>query len=176
MNINITARKTTVKDSFKEKVEKKLSKFDRFFGDTADATVTVTNEKNRETVEITIRYNSLIFRAEKTTDDRSDSLDCVTDLLFKQIVKNKSKLVDRVKAKAFEGIVADEETPSVDSTAYNIVKHKKFPVRPMNVEEAVLQMNMLGHEFFMFENPDTGSINVVYRRNNGDYGLLEPVR
>ena len=174
MNISITARKTTVKDSFKEKVEKKLGKFDRFFDESAVASVTVSNEKNRETVEVTIRANSMIFRAEKTTDDRSDSLDCVTDLLFKQIVKNKSKLVSRVKAKAFDNLPLEDKN-DVEET-FNIVKHKKFPVRPMSVEEAVLQMNMLDHQFFMFENPETGLINVVYRRNNGDYGLLEPVK
>ena len=174
MNITITARKTTVKDSFKEKVEKKLAKFDRFFDD-ATASVTVTNEKNsRETVEVTIRSKSLIFRAEKTTEDRSESLDYVVDLLFKQIVKNKSKLKDKIKTNAFDDLnVADEGDAE---EAYNIVKHKKFPVSPMSVEEAVLQMNMLGHQFFMFESVETGDINVVYRRNNGDYGLLEPVK
>ena len=168
------SRKTTVKDSFKEKVEKKLAKLDRFFDDAAVATVTVSNEKNRETVEITIRYNSLIFRSEKTSGDRNESLDCVVDILFKQIVKNKSKLESRVKAKAFDGISSEKDFVSEGN--YNIIKHKKFPVRPMEIEEAVLQMNMLDHEFFMFENPETGIINVVYRRNNGDYGLLEPVR
>ena len=173
MNISITSRKTTVKDSFKEKVEKKLAKFDRFFDEKATAFVTVSNEKDRETVEVTIKANSMIFRAEKTTDDRSDSLDCVIDLLFKQIVKNKSKLVSRMKEKAFDNLPIEEQNEKEES--YNIVKHKKFPVRPMTVEEAVLQMNMLDHQFFMFENPETGSINVVYRRNNGDYGLLEPV-
>ncbi len=173
MNITITARKTTVKDSFKEKVEKKLSKFDRFFDD-AKASVTVTNEKNRETVEVTIRSKSLIFRAEKTTEDRSESLDCVVDLLFKQIVKNKSKLEDKMKSSAFDGLEACDSDNSEE--AYNIVKHKKFPVSPMSVEEAVLQMNMLGHQFFMFESSETGEINVVYHRNNGDYGLLEPVK
>ena len=174
MNITITARKTTVKDSFKEKVEKKLAKFDRFFDD-ATASVTVTNEKNsRETVEVTIRSKSLIFRAEKTTEDRSESLDYVVDLLFKQIVKNKSKLKGKIKTNAFDDLnIADEGNVE---EAYNIVKHKKFPVSPMSVEEAVLQMNMLGHQFFMFESVETGDINVVYRRNNGDYGLLEPVK
>ena len=91
MNIVITARKTTVKDSFKERIEKKLAKFDRFFDD-ATATVVVTNEKDRETVEITIQSMGMFFRAEKTTGDRIDSLESVTDSLMKQIIRNKSKL------------------------------------------------------------------------------------
>ena len=174
MNISITARKTTVKDSFREKVEKKLKKFDRFFDDEAKAVVTVTNERERETVEMTITYRGMIFRAEKTTADRSDSLDAVCDLLFKQIVKNKSKLESRFRARAFEDLAPEEAAEP--EAAYNLVKHKKFPVHAMAVDEAILQMNMLGHEFFLFENADSGELNIVYRRHGDSYGLIEPIR
>lgn len=174
MKVNITARKTTVKDSFKEKVEKKLQKLDRFFDDEAAAAVVVSNERERETVEITINYNGMIFRSEKTTADRLDSLDAVCDILFKQIVKNKSKLVSRVRDKAFDDLSAEDIGEA--ETAYNVVKHKKFPVNAMSVDEAILQMNMLGHEFFMFENSESGEINVVYSRHGGSYGLIEPIR
>lgn len=174
MKVNITARKTTVKDSFKEKVEKKLQKLDRFFDDEAAAAVVVSNERDRETVEITINYNGMIFRSEKTTADRADSLDAVCDILFKQIVKNKSKLVSRVRDKAFDDLSAEDLGES--EIAYNVVKHKRFPVNAMSVDEAILQMNMLGHEFFMFENSESGEINVVYSRHGGSYGLIEPVR
>lgn len=175
MKVNITARKTTIKDSFKEKIEKKLQKFDRFFDDEASAAVVVSNERERETVEITINYNGMIFRSEKTTADRADSLDAVCDILFKQIVKNKSKLVSRVREKAFDDLAADDISaePELD---YSVDKHKKFAVHPMSIEEAILQMNMLGHEFFMFENVENGEINVVYSRHGGSYGLIEPVR
>ena len=147
MNIVITARKTTVKDSFKERVEKKLAKFDRFFDD-ASATVVVTNERDRETVEITIQSMGMFFRAEKTTGDRIDSLESVTDSLMKQIIRNKSKLQKKFRSPAFVEPVADE---------------------PLYEEE-----NLLGHTFFMFRNADSGEINVVYSRRNGDYGLLVP--
>ena len=143
-----------MKDSFREKVEKKLRKLDRFFDDEAKAVVTVTNERERETVEVTITYQGMIFRAEKTTADRSDSLDAVCDILFKQIVKNKSKLETKVRARAFEDL-SPEETGEQEG-AYNLVKHKKFPVHAMSADEAILQMNMLGHEFFLFENADKG--------------------
>lgn len=171
MNITITARKTNVKDSFRERVEKKLAKLDRFFGDDAKASVRVTNEKDRETVEVTIVADGMIYRAERTTADRAESLDAVVDILFKQIVKNKSKLSDRMKSKVFEGIEENvpEETPSEP------IKVKKFPISAMDVDEAILQMNLLGHEFFLFRNSETGSMNVVYRRHGDSYGLIEPV-
>jgi len=171
MNIVITARKTTVKDSFKERVEKKLAKFDRFFDD-ATATVVVTNEKGRETVEITIQSMGMFFRAEKTTGDRIDSLESVTDSLMKQIIRNKSKLQKRFRSGAFVEPVVDE--PAYEEENVHVVKVKTFPVKPMTEEEAILQMNLLGHTFFMFRNADSGEINVVYSRRNGDYGLLVP--
>jgi putative sigma-54 modulation protein len=172
MKVTITARKTTVRDPFKERVEKKLAKFDRFFGDEASANVMVRNEHERETVEITITSNGMIYRAERTTGDRMDSLDAVVDVLFKQIVKNKAKLATRMKATVFEGIEddAEEESPSEP------IKVKKFPIHAMDVEEAILQMNLLGHTFFLFQNADTGEMNVVYRRHENSYGVIEPVK
>ncbi len=175
MNISITARKTTVKDSFRDKIEKKLQKLDRFFDDEANAVVVVTNERGRDTVEVTITSNGMIFRSEKTTLDRSDSLEAVCDILFKQIVKNKSKLINRVREKAFDNIDA-ADLPTEPENEFNIVKHKKFPVHAMTVDEAILQMNMLGHQFFVFENGETGKINIVYSRHDNSYGLIEPVQ
>ena len=173
MNITITARKTSVKDSFKERVEKKLAKFDRFFDDDAKAVVTVTNENGRETVEITVQVQGMFFRAEKTTSDRFDSLEAVADSLFRQIVRNKNKLEKRLKTDAFDPMFKDEAI-AVEDEEYKVVRVKKFPIKPMAVDEAILQMNMVGHEFYMFRNSENGEINVVYRRHNGDYGLIEP--
>lgn len=172
MNITITARKTIVKDQFKERVEKKLAKLDRFFSDDAKATVTVTNEQERETVEVTVAAAGMFFRAEKTTSDRMDSLEAVVDSLVKQIVKNKNKLEQRLRATAFDEPM--EFLPREDDEQPSLVKSKKFPVKPMSVDEAILQMNMIGHTFFMFRNGDTGEINVVYKRHDTNYGLIEP--
>ena len=169
MNITISARNTVVKDSFKERVDKKLGKFDRFF-DEAEAFVTVTNEGERETVEVTIKSKKLVFRAEKTTSDRIDSLESVCDLLFRQIVKNKSKLEQRLKASAFN---AEYDDAPYQPEEYQVVRTKRFPVKPMDVEEAILQMNMLGHDFFVYRNVATNEVNVVYKRNNGAYGVIE---
>ena len=174
MKVNITARKTTIKDSFRERIEKKLKKFERFFDDDATANVVVSNEHERETVEVTINFRGMIFRCEKTTADRVDSLDAVCDVLFKQIVKNKSKLVSRVKEKAFDSLGIDEDYEA--EPAFDVVKHKKFPVHAMSIEEAILQMKMLGHEFFVFENSENGEINIVYSRHGNSYGVIEPVR
>ena len=170
MNITISARNTVVKDSFKERVEKKLRKFDRFFDD-AKAFVTVTNEGERETVEVTIKAEKLVFRAEKTTSDRIDSLESVCDLLFRQIVKNKNKLEHRLKASAFN---AEYDDAPYQPEEYQVVRTKRFPVKPMDVEEAILQMNMLSHDFFMFKNAETGDVNVVYKRADDNYAVLEP--
>ena len=168
MNITISARNTSVRDSFKDRVEKKLSKFDRFFDD-AKAFVTVTNEGERETVEVTIKAEKLVFRAEKTTSDRIDSLESVCDLLFRQIVKNKSKLEARLKSSAFN---PEYDDAPYQQEEYQVVRTKRFPVKPMDVDEAILQMNMLGHDFFVYRN-ENNVVSIVYRRKNGGYGLLE---
>lgn len=175
MNITITARKTSVRDSFKERINRKLAKLDRFFDDDAKASVTVTNEGDRETVEVTIQSRGMFYRAEKTTSDRFDSLEVVVDSLFRQIVKNKSKLEKRLRDTAFDeaNIEVGEELES-EIGEYNIERVKRFVTRPMDINEAILQMNLLGHEFFVFLNAETNKINVVYKRLNGNYGVLEP--
>ena len=172
MKITITSRKTSVKDSFKERVDKKLSKLDRFFDDTADAVVTVTSEGERETVEVTVRSKGMYYRAERTTGDRLDSLEAVVDVLVKQIVKNKSKLEQRLRASAFDTHYGDEV--EYETEGYDIVRQKRFMLKPMDVQEAILQMNMLGHTFFMFRDASSGNICVVYKRKDGAYGLIEP--
>lgn len=172
MTINMTARNTSIRDNFKKSLEKKLSKLNRFFDDEVAANVTVTHEGGRETVEVTIKSEDLFFRSEKTTGDRLDSLDMVVDALFRQIVKNKDKLQKRMRKAAFEPGFDADYIGSDES--YEIVRSKRFNVKPMDVEEAILQMNLLGHSFYMFRNSDLGEISVVYRRNDGKYGVLEP--
>ncbi|MDR2931978.1 MAG: ribosome-associated translation inhibitor RaiA [Oscillospiraceae bacterium] len=172
MTISIAAKGTTIRDSFKASLDKKLSKLDRFFDNDASANVTVTHEGGRETVEVTIKASGMFFRAEKTTGDRLDSLDSVVDALFRQIVKNKTKLEKRLHKTAFAPGYDDDFIGTED--AYEIVRSKRFTMKPMDVDEAILQMNMVGHNFYMFLNSDTEEICVVYKRNDGNYGLLEP--
>ena len=179
MKITITGRKVNLRDSFKELVYKKLGKFNRFFGDDAEANVTVTLEKNRQTVEITIRSRNMIYRAEETSLEMEEALDKAIDHLQRQIRKNKTKLDKRLKdsttdvAADFSALEAETEDVE-EEREFQIVRSKKHPVRPMNIDEAILEMNMSGHEFYMFRNDFTNAINVVYRRKDGNYGLIEP--
>ena len=172
MNITMSARSTTIKDSFKASTEKKLSKLKRFFDDEATVHVTVTSEGARETVEVTIKANGMNFRSERTTGDRLDSLDAVVDALFRQIVKNKTKLEKRLRKTAFE--VGYDNDFIGNEEVYNVVKTKKFTLKPMNAQEAILQMNLIGHSFYIFRNSETQATCAVYRRDQGDFGLLEP--
>lgn len=173
MKITITGRKVPISPSFTERTEKKLTKLDKFFASDSLAEVTVTQERNLKRVEITIRSNGMLFRAEEASAEANEAVDKLVDILFRQIRRNKTKLEKRLRADAFkgetfaDGVGSDEET-------FRVVRSKKFPVKPMDVEEAILQMNMLGHQFYMFRNMHTNEINVVYARKDGNYGLLEP--
>jgi len=177
MRYNIIGRKVNLRDNFKERVYKKLGKFEKIFSDDAEAVVTVTVEKNRQTVEVTIRDNGILYRAESTALEMNDALDAVVDILGGQIRKNKTKLSKKMKPDSIEQFFADEGTDDgeeLEDEDYVVVKTKTFSVKPLSVEEAILQMNMIGHEFFMFRNANSNEINVVYKRKNGTYGLLEP--
>ena len=170
MKTTISGRKVALKDAFKERIEKRLGKFDKFFEEDAQAHVTVTVEGERQTVEITIKNKGMFYRAEETTKDMQFSLDNAADSMMRQITRNKARLEKRLRAGAFEDM---PETVS-NSPEFDVVKVKTFAVKPMNVEEAILQMNLIGHEFFAFLNDQTNTVNVVYRRRVGGYGILEP--
>lgn len=179
MTINYTAKKVTLKDNFKERVEKKLKKFERIFGPDVIVNVLVTVEKNRQKVEVTIKDNGLVYRAENTTAEMNDAIDKVVDILGRQIRKNKSKLQKRMKSTFIDDYISTlPETTELsdveDEVTYEVVRTKRIPVKPLTVDEAILQMNMVDHKFFMFFNADTEEMNVVYLRNDGAYGLLVP--
>ena len=171
MKITMTGRKVTLRPAFVERTETKLSKLDKFFDTDAAADVTVTAERDQHRVEVTIRCNGMIFRAEETAEDMNEAVDRLVDILLRQIRKNKTRLEKRLRSGAF---VDGYEPETEESETYRIVRSKSFPVKPLDVEEAILQMNLTGHQFYMFRNMDSGEIKVVYRRKNGDYGLLEP--
>lgn len=178
MKIMTIGRKVNLKDNFKERAEKKLSKFERIFSADAEATVTVTVEKNRQVVEVTVRDNGLMYRAESTALEMNDALDAVIDILGGQIRKNKTKIGKKIRPDAdiesyFAALSDDDEEPYTDED-YMVVRTKTFDVKPLSVEEAILQMNLIGHQFFMFRNSVSNEINVVYKRKDGTYGLLEP--
>ena len=175
MKINIIARKVTLRDHFKDLVTKKLGKFDRIFDEDAEATVTVTVEKKFQTVEISIKQRGMIYRAESSELEMNDALDKVITALSAQMRKNKTKLQRAKKVQEdvdFSGFdFIDEEIADEED---QVAKTKRFFVSVMTPQEAILQMNMLDHEFFLFRDDASGDVNVVYKRKNGDYGLLIP--
>lgn len=177
MKVKATGRKVNLKQTFIDMVTKRLQKFDRFFEDEAEATVAVTVEKNRQTVEVTVRSRGFLYRAERTAADMETAFADAVDLLTRQIVKNKEKLGNRVKTREVEMVGAEMqyEPEEEDSGDYRIEREKRFLVEPMTEQEAILQMELLGHTFFLFKNSETNEINVVYRRNDGAYGLLIPI-
>ena len=174
MKITYVARKVNLRDNFKERVERKLSKFEKIFSDSAEATVVVTLEKNRQTVEVTIKDNSMVYRAESTMAEMNDALDRVIDLLSRQLRQHKTRLSKRLRAGSVENLFADEEDVAVEEEEISVVRKKQIPLKPISVEEAILQMEMTNHKFYMFTNADTGFTNVVYLRDDGAYGILEP--
>ena len=174
MKITYTARKVNLRDNFKERCEKKLAKFKKIFSEDAIANVVVTLEKNRQTVEVTIRDKAIVYRAESTMQEMNDALDRVMDILMRQIRKNKTRLEKRLKTGSISDIIADIPDDQPEEDEYNVVRTKQVIVKPLTVEEAILEMNMVNHDFFMFRNAETNEINVVYKRKDGNYGVLEP--
>ena len=171
MKITVIGRKCTPRDSFKEHAEKKLQKIDRFFGDSASAKVTATVEKSSQTVEITVMNEGMIFRAQAKAENMNEALDECVDILIRQIRKNKTKLEKRLRSGAFDdyaGLEVEEESE------FELVRTKTVPIKPQSVDEAILQMNLLGHKFYMFRNAANESVAVVYKREDGGYGLIEP--
>ena len=173
MNITVIGRKCTPRDSFKERAEKKLAKLDKFFGETASAKVTATVEKSSQTVEVTVDNKGIIFRAQAKAENMNEALDNCVDLLIRQIRKNKTRLEKKMKTGSIDDIIGGDEAVE-EETDFELIRTKNISVKPQSVDEAILQMNMLGHKFYMFINDETDEINVVYSRSDGGYGLLVP--
>ena len=171
MKITIIGRQMNVRDSLKELVENKLSKFDKFFDGEAEATVTFSCKRDKENIEVTIVAASTIFRAENEEDTFQTALDRVIDSIERQIRKNKTRLEKRFRAGVFDEYFGDDVTEEEPEFK---IRTKTFSFKPMSVEEAILQMNLLGHQFFVFENSDSGDTCFVYTRKDGAYGLIVP--
>ncbi len=169
MKITIAAKKLNISQSFNDYAEKKLNaKLDRFFPEEAEAKITLAERRDMIILELTVKYNGIIYRAEQTAKDKNDALDVTVDRIIRQIRKQKTKVEKSLRANAFEGLAPEEEDK------YEVIREKRFHLRPMNIEEAILQMNLLDHNFFMFKNAETGAVNVVYKRDEGNYAVLIP--
>lgn len=168
MKITTTGRKVTLKPAFNERVEKRLAKMDKFFSQEAEAAVTVTVERDRQTVELTVRDKGFVARAERTDKTMETAFDDVADILTRRIIKNRKKLGDNI-CRAAESAYMPAEEPEEE---YNVIREKRFFLKPQSVDDAILEMNMVGHTFYMFKDVETDKIEVVYRRKDDTYGLL----
>lgn len=180
MNITVSGKNgMTVTDGLRDAVIKNVSKLSKYFPEDTEVRTVLSVQKNNHIAEITIPFKGIIFRAEEVSDDMYVSIDRVVDKIEKQILKHKAKLKNRFGANEsirFEIPPAYEEAKGEEEEgSFEIVKTKRFPIKPMSPEEAILQMNLLGHNFFVFTNADTDTINVVYKRKDGKYGLIEPI-
>lgn len=171
MKIRIITKKFNLTDDVREWIEKKLKKFDKFFPEDTDATVTVGTNRVGERIEVTIYRNGSIFRSEVSDKDYKCALDTAMENIERQIRKNRTRLEKKIHVK--KELFLDADIPETEESI-SIGKVKKFEMPPMSVEEAVLQMNLLNHNFYMFLNSETGQYNVVYKRNDFDYGVIEP--
>lgn len=175
MRISINGKNIEVSDYLRDLVTKKVSKLDKYFPEDTEAHVLLAVERNRHIVEVTIPYSGGIIRGEEVSGDMYASIDTVLAKVEKQITRHRTKLEKTLRADAFaEADFVDYEDDEDD--AGSVVKVKRFSIKPMDVEEAVLQMELLGHSFYVFENADDGQVNVVYKRKDGNYGLIEPDR
>ena len=175
MKIIVSGRNMKVTESLRNQIELKLEKFDKFFTSDVEAHVTMSHQKSMQTLEITIPLkNSAIFRVEETSDDMYKSLDLAVDILSKQINKHKTNIRKRYQGHESIRFETAPGNQIKDNIEKKIVKIKSFMMKPMDPEEAVLQMELIGHNFFVFLNGETNDINVVYMRKDGDYGLIEP--
>ncbi len=173
MAINVRGKNLDITPALKDYVEKRVKKVTKYFDKTGDIAVILRVEKGRHQVEVTVPVDGILLRGEESTPDMYASIDQVMDKIEKQIEKHKTKLEKKFRGGGFRADVASSVSiPEVEEEA--IVRTKRFAVKPMDAEEAILQMNLLNHDFFMFLNIESEQVNVVYRRKDGCYGLLEP--
>ncbi len=171
MKLQITGRKIDITPGLRDYTTNKLSKLEKFFGDEVTADVTLSVQKDEHIVEVTISHKGIIYRAEVSEPDMYASIDRVQDVLERQIRKQKTRLEKQLKAGAFDH--APEFGDVEEEKEFKVVKTKTYSAKPMSAEEAILQMNLLGHSFYIFTNSDNMDKNVVYKRKDGNYGLIE---
>ena len=171
MAITVRGKNIDITPALRDYVEKRVGKITKYFDNIGEITAVLTVSKGRHIVEVTVPINGMILRGEEATTDMYASIDLVIEKLEKQIEKYKTKIARKLKQGGFK---LDIPAPPVSDPEELVVKTKRFAVKPLNVEEAVMQMNLINHDFYVFINSDTEEVNVVYRRKDGHYGLIEP--
>jgi putative sigma-54 modulation protein len=180
MDLIIKGKNVEVTERLRQYVERKIGKLDRYLPTISEAWVELSTEgaraaQDRQVCQVTVRSNGTILRAEERSEDMFTSIDTVLDKMYRQIARYKGKRKNRWRG---AGMSAESVPPELEEEAEeegsSIVRVKRFPMTPMHPDEAVEQMELLGHDFFVFYNADEGQVNVIYRRKDGDYGLLQP--
>ncbi|HZK44557.1 MAG TPA: ribosome-associated translation inhibitor RaiA [Syntrophomonadaceae bacterium] len=179
MKLDIRGKNIEVTNALREYTTKRLSKLEKYIDGAREAQVALSLEGDKHKVEVTIPLNGMILRGEEATDDMYTSIDLVEEKLEKQIEKHKAKLYRNNRGIGFKQAIREElerdmKNKETDSEPFNIVRTKRFALKPMDEEEAIMQMNLLSHTFFVFFNAESEEVNVVYKRKDGDYGLIEP--
>ena len=173
MRYTITGRNVNVTPGIRKAVEEKIGKLDRYFNPDTEVLVTLSVQKDRQKIEVTIPVKGNIIRAEESSSDMYVSIDLVEEVIERQLKKYKNKIIDKKQsAQAFSDFFINEETE--DEEEIQIVKTKRFGIKPMDPEEACVQMELLNHNFYVFLNAETEEVNVVYKRKGHSYGLIEP--
>lgn len=177
MKFQFAEKKVSLPSNVHAYAEKKVMKLERFFGDDAEALVAFSVEKDRNKAEITIHAANTFFRSSESTSDMFASIDAAVASMERQIRKNKTRLARRLRQDAFvRSAEVTSFVPDEEESAFEIVRVKEIPMKPMTREEAILQMNLLEHNFFAFKDEENnGTFAVVYKRNDGGYGLIENI-
>ena len=171
MKTTIKASAMHVPTTFYPAAEKKLSKFDRFFPEDTEVLLKLASKRSLDSVELTINYGGILYRSEKQADSLLTALDECIEATLRQIRKNKTRLEKKLRQGAFLKSAEEPEIIEEEDTE-KITRVKTFTLLPMSAEEAILQMNLLGHSFFVFTDGESGKISVVYKRSEDDYGLI----
>ena len=174
MNFIISGKNLNVTPNLKETIEQKLGKLERYFTPDTDIIVTLSVEKERQKIEVTIPLKGNIIRSEQVSDDMYVSIDLVEEIIERRLRKFKTKLIDKHQESGNLKSDFFEEDDFIDDDEIRIVRTKRFGIKPMFPEDACVQMELLGHNFFVFQNAETDEVNVVYKRKDGAYGLIEP--
>jgi putative sigma-54 modulation protein len=174
MKFIISGKNIEVTEALRERTVKKLAKLDKFFHPDTEVHVTMSVQKNRQILEVTIPFNGIVIRAEEANEDMYESIDKAIVVVERQIRKYRTRLEKKLHEAAYHTDNFNAEDEVEEEIEFRIVRSKRFAIKPMDVEEAVLQMNLLGHAFYVFSNADTKEVNVVYQRKDGNYGLIEP--
>lgn len=174
MRITITGRNIELTAGLKEAVEEKLSKLDRYFTPDTDAHVTLSVEKDRQKIEVTIPTKGHIIRSEQVSSDMYVSIDLVEEAIERQLIKYRTKIVSKKMNAAVNFKAEYLEDPEDNDEEVKIVRTKRYDLKPMYPEDACIQMELSGHDFFVFVNAETDEVNVVYKRKGNTYGIIEP--